>query len=146
MPDAARLSAAIWVGVIGFFVSFQIMPLMPESTNFGYFVWINLALGALAGWYVMGKRAGRGITAAINNGFGGMLTLVVWALFVYACYEMFDKAMSNWYKGPFEALLAIFHFMAEFGLILVNPVIIGTLAVGGVLSGLATEYAWRTWR
>jgi hypothetical protein len=146
MPDAAKLVAALCVGLIGFFVSFQIMPLMPESTAFGYFAYVNLILGILAGWIVMGKRAGRGITAAINNGFGGMLTLVIWGLFVQACYEMFDNAVDNWYRGPFDALLAIFQIMAEYGLVLINPVIIGSLIVGGVLSGLATEYAWRTWK
>ena len=54
MPDAAKLVAALCVGLIGFFVSFQIMPLMPESTAFGYFAYVNLILGLLAGWIVMG--------------------------------------------------------------------------------------------
>ena len=146
MPDAAKLAAAIFVGAFGFFLSFQIIPLMPESTDFGYFIWINLILGIVAGWKVMGKRAGRGVAAAINNGFGGMLTLIIWGLFVYACFTMFDRAMSNWYNGPFDALIAVFHFMASYGLVLADPVIISTLIVGGISSGLATEFAWRRWR
>jgi hypothetical protein len=146
MPDAARLIAAICIGAIAYVVSFQIMPLMPESTDFGSFVYVNAVLGLATGWVVMGKRAGRGITAAINNGLGGALVLVLWGLFIHSCYQMFDRAMDNWYNGFMVAMAAIFQFMAEYALILIDPTVLATLAVGGVLSGLLTEYAWRTWR
>ncbi|MBW4708169.1 TrgA family protein [Roseobacter sp. YSTF-M11] len=146
MPDAARLFAALCIGIVGFIVSFQIIPLMPESTDFGSFAYVNAIIGVVVGWRVMGKRAGRGVTAAINNGLGGVLVLVLWGLFVHSSYQMFDRAMSNWYNGAFQALLAIIKFMAEYALIMINPLVIFTLIAGGVLSGLATEYAWRTWR
>lgn len=146
MPDAARLIAAICIGVIAFAVSYLIMPLMPESTEFGSFVYINAILGIVTGWTIMGKRAGRGITAAINNGLGGALMLVLWGLFLHSCYQMFDRAMDNWYNDFFAAMAAIFQFMAEYALVLLDPMVLFTLAAGGVLSGLVTEYAWRTWR
>ena len=146
MPDAAKLIAGILIGVLGLILSFQIMPLFPESTDFGNFVWYNAVIGVLTGWIVMGKRAGRGITAAINNGFGGALMLVLWGLFFHSCFQMFDRAMDNWYNGAFIALAAIFEFMAENALILINPLVIFTLIAGGVIAGLATEFAWRTWR
>ena len=146
MPDAARLIAAICIGVIAFAVSYLIMPLMPESTEFGSFVYINAILGIVTGWTIMGKRAGRGITAAINNGLGGALMLVLWGLFLHSCYQMFDRAMDNWYNNFFAAMAAIFQFMAEYALVLLDPMVLFTLAAGGVLSGLVTEYAWRTWR
>ena len=146
MPTAARLMAAICLAVVGFVISFMVMPLMPESTDFGNFVYINTIIGVLTGWMVMGKRAGRGITAAINNGLGGALMLVLWALLLYSSFMMFDRAMANWYNGFFAAFAAVFQFMAENVLILLDPMVIFSLAFGGVLAGLATEYAWRTWR
>ncbi|XDA99791.1 TrgA family protein [Sulfitobacter sp. LCG007] len=146
MPDAARLIAALCVGLIGFAVSFAIMPLMPESTSFGNFIWINLGLGMLAGWIVMGKRAGRGIAAAVNNGLGGVAVLVLWGLFVYACHEMFNKALANWYRDPFDAVIAIFELMAEYGLVLADPAVLMVLLGGGIVAGLLTELAWRNWR
>ncbi|MEO9652979.1 MAG: TrgA family protein [Roseobacter sp.] len=146
MPDAARLVAALCIGLIAYLVSFQIMTLMPDSVDFGAFEYINTILGIVTGWTVMGKRAGRGITAAINNGLGGALILVLWGLFIYACYQMFDRALDNWYQGFFDALAAIFQFMAEYALILMDPLVLFSLAGGGVLAGLFTEYAWRTWR
>lgn len=146
MPDAAKFIAALLIGGVAYIVSFQIMPLMPDSTDFGSFVYVNTILGIATGWVIMGKRAGRGVTAAINNGLGGSLMLVLWGLFVHACYQMFDRAMDNWYSGFMAAIAAIFQFMAEYALILLDPMVIFSLAAGGVLAGLATEYAWRTWR
>ena len=146
MPDAAKLIAALFIGVIAYIVSYQIMPLMPDSTDFGAFVYVNTIIGIATGWVVMGKRAGRGITAAINNGLGGALMLVLWGLFLHSCFQMFDRAMDNWYNGVFTALAAVFQFMAEYALLLLDPHVLFSLAVGGVLAGLATEYAWRTWR
>lgn len=146
MPDAAKLMAALLIGMVAFIVSYQIMPLMPESTDFGSFVYVNTILGIATGWVVMGKRAGRGITAAINNGLGGAMMLVLWGLFIHSCYQMFDRALSNWYNGFFSAMAAIFQFMAEYALILMDVNVLTVLVVGGTLAGLATEFAWRTWR
>lgn len=145
MPDAARLIAALCICAVGYLVSHLVIPLMPESTRFGIFVYMNGAIGVVVGWMVMGKRAGRGGAAAISNGFGGVVMLVLWCLFLHACFQMFDRAMDNWYSGAFDALLAIFGFMTEYALILINPLILLCLIAGGVISGLATEYAWRKW-
>lgn len=146
MPDSARLIAAVCIGALGFLVSFLIMPLLPESTYFGNFIWINAGLGVLAGWIVMGKRAGRGVASAINNGLGGAMTLVMWGLFFYGCYEMFNKAVDNWYHDPFDALIAIFELMATYGLVLLDPAVLMVLIGGGIVAGLFTELAWRNWR
>jgi cation transport ATPase len=145
MPDAARLVSALCLALIAFIVSGQVMPLMPEGTDFGWFTWINVALGVIVGWIVMGKRAGRGVTAAINNGITGVVSLVFWALFVQGSYEMFRQAMRNRYDGPFEALSSIFIIGMEYGLIMLVPSIIFTLLIGGVLAGFAADYAKKRW-
>ncbi len=72
MPTAARLVSAICLMFVAYFLSMLVIPLMPESTDFGYFVPVNLVLGLCIGWIVMGKRVGRGTTAAINNGLTGV--------------------------------------------------------------------------
>lgn len=146
MPNAARLVAALSLALIAFIVSGLVMPLMPEGLDFGYFTWVNVGLGILCGWVIMGKRAGRGTTSAINNGITGVLSLLFWGLFVQGAYEMFRQAMRNRFDGPFEALGAIFKIGFDYGLTIMVPSIIWTLLVGGVLAGLATEYAWRQWR
>lgn len=146
MPNAARLVAALCLAVLAFIVSGQVKALLPEGTYFGYFTHVNVALGLVVGWTVMGKRAGQGFTAAINNGVTGVLVLVFWGLFVQGVNEMVDLAMRNRYGGPFEALTDIFRIAVDYGLLILVPNVIATLVVGALLSGLATEYASRTWR
>ncbi len=146
MPTAARLVAAASLALLAFIVSGQIMPLMPEGTDFGYFTYINIALGMLTGWILMGKRAGLGKTAAINNGITGVVAMLFWGLFVQGCYEMIQQAMRRHYDGPFEALLAIIKIGTEFGMTILVPQVIATLLIGGVLAGFATEFAARRWR
>ena len=54
MPTAARLTAAFCLALMGFALSRMIMALMPESTQLGYFIPTNIALGLAVGWRVMG--------------------------------------------------------------------------------------------
>ncbi|MBQ4824621.1 MULTISPECIES: TrgA family protein [unclassified Leisingera] len=146
MPTGARLTAAFCLALVAFFVSFLVMPLMPEGTDFGYFVHVNVALGLLSGWIFMGKRAGRGLVPGINNGLTGMAVMVLWALFIQGTWEMFRLAMRHRYGGPFEALSQIFVIALEYFFVIAVPSVLVPLAVGGVLAGLATENASRRWR
>ncbi len=145
MPTAARLTAALCLVLLAFIVSGQIMPLMPEDTDFGYFTYVNMGLGWLVGWAIVGTRAGISRTSGITNGVTGVLALVFWGLFVQGANEMVRLAMRNRYDGPFEAVGAIFEHMVEYGMILIHPVVLATLLAGGVLTGLATEAAYRRW-
>ena len=146
MPTAARLVAAICLAVTAYLVSRMIIPLMPESTDFGYFVPLNIALGLVVGWIAMGWRAGRGVVAGINNGLTGVAVLVFWGLAVQAAYEMFRLAMRNRYDGPFDAIVAIFRIGAEYALMIGTVEIVVFLVVAAVVSGLLTEVAGRMWR
>lgn len=149
MPDAARLVAAICLAIAGFFLSGLVMDAYVAEmgqTDFGWFVWVNVTIGLLVGWTAMGKRAGRGLTAAITNGVTGVFLLVLWGLFVQACNEMTRLAMRNRYDDAFEAIGAIFRIGAEWGLLLLTGPILGTMLLAAVLAGLLTEFAWRTWR
>ncbi len=146
MPTASRLVAALCLLVIAFLVSGMIIDNGEEGKDYGYFTYINMGLGLICGWVVMGKRAGRGWTAAINNGLTGVASLVFWGLFVQGTHEMFSQAMRHRFGGPFEALLAIFEIGIDFGKQLVVPEILITLGVGAILSGILTEIASRRWR
>lgn len=146
MPNGARLTAALSLALLGFAVSFLVMPLMPEGTDFGYFVHVNAGLGLLTGWVFMGKRVGHGLVSAINNGITGMAVMVLWALFIQGAWEMFRLAMRNRYDGPFEALSQIFVIAMDYFFVIAVPGVLVPLVVGGVMAGLATENAARRWR
>lgn len=145
MPTGARLMAAISLAVLAFVLSGMVVPLMPESTDFGYFLPLNVVLGLIVGWRVMGRRAGRGIVAAINNGFAGVFVLMLWAIFLQAANEMVRLALRNRYDDPFDAIVAVFQIGAEFGLMIATVPIGVALVVGGVIAGLLTEFAYNRW-
>jgi hypothetical protein len=146
MPTAARLMAAACLAVVAFVLSQMVIPLMPESTDFGYFVPVNICLGLGVGWFVMGPRAGRGTTAAINNGLTGVFVLMLWGIGVQAINEMVRLAMRNRYDGPFEAIVAVVNIGAEFALIVATVPFGIALLISSVVSGLLTEFAKRNWR
>lgn len=146
MPTAARLTAAICLAIAAFLISQMVMPLMPESTDFGYFIPVNIVLGLLVGWFIMGRRAGRGTTAAINNGLTGMFMLFLWGIGVQAINEMMRLAMRNRYDGPFEAIVAVFQIGAEFAVIVATVPIGIAFVVCAVVSGLLTEFSNNRWR
>lgn len=146
MPDAAKLVAATGLALLGYVVSILVMGLFEEDTNFGWFVYVNVLLGIAVGWVFVGRRAGRGWTSAINVGLTGGVVLVFWGLFVQACNEMTRLAMKNRYDGAGEALTAVFEIGAEWVILMSTIPIWGTVLIGGVIVGLATEIAWRSWR
>ncbi|WP_037307216.1 TrgA family protein [Ruegeria halocynthiae] len=146
MPTAPRLVAALCLLVVAFLVSSMIISNGEEGKAYGWFTYVNMALGVICGWKIMGKRVGRGWVAAINNGLTGMVSLVFWGLFVQGAYEMFRQAMRHRYDGPFEALIAIFRIGVDYGQLLVVPEILWTLVIGALIAGLATEEAGRRWR
>ncbi len=146
MPTAARLMGAFCLAIVGYIISLMVMPLMPESTDFGYFVPLNVFLGICVGWIVMGSRAGRGTTAGINNGLTGVFVLMLWGVGVQAINEMMRLAMRNRYDGPFEAIVAIFQIGAEYAVIIATVPIGIALIISAVVSGLMTEFAGNRWR
>lgn len=146
MPSATNLFAAIMMAGVAYFVSLLIPPLLPEGTDMGNFNLVNVAIGIVCGWQVVGKRTGRGWVAGVNAGITGVVALVFWGLFVQAGNEMVRLAMRNRYDGAFEALTAIFQIGTEWFLLMLTAPIIITLAVGAIAVGLVAEAAAQRWR
>ncbi|MCG7626347.1 TrgA family protein [Epibacterium sp. MM17-32] len=146
MPTAARLVAALALAALAFVVSGQIMPLMPENTDFGYFTHVNMALAAVVGWKIIGPRAGRGFVPGVNNGLTGMAVLVLLALFLQGAVEMFRLAHRHVYDDPFEALAAIFTIGLEYFFIMAVPTVLITLVIGGAVVGVIVDVSAKRWK
>ena len=146
MPTAARLMAAVCLAILAYVLSSLVVPLMPESTDFGYFFPVNCVLGLCVGWFVMGKRGGRGITAGINNGLTGVFVLLLWGVGVQAINEMVRLAMINRYDNAFEAIVAVFQLGAGYAYLIATVEMGIAAVVGGVIAGLLTEYADTHWK
>lgn len=146
MPTGSKLIAAICLAILGAIVAEMVKPLMPESTNFGYFTVISAILGLVVGWLHLGARAGGTITDGINNGITAAVLLVLLGLFVFGTYEMIDQALRHRYTTMVEALRGILEIGVDYGQYLLNVNIIATLVIGAIVSGYVTEYAYRHWR
>lgn len=139
MPTASRLLAALALAALAWLVSDLIKPLFDEDKDFGNFNLINLVLGLLIGWQFIGSRAGRGLSAAINNGFTGGVVLLFWGLLSHSSVKMIELSMRKRYDGWFEAVAAVFKIMAENAVLIATPAILGTLVMGSIASGVLAE-------
>jgi len=146
MPTAGRLVASFLWAALAWVTSMQIVPLFPEGTDVGRFAEINAGIAFIVGWTVAGKRAGGTWSAAISYGLTATIAMVFWCLFLHCFAEMSRQSMRRIYDGPMEALVDVFELMFENAqLMAVQPVLM-TLLIGGIVAGLMTEAAARTWR
>ncbi|MFD1159541.1 TrgA family protein [Roseovarius aestuarii] len=145
MPTAAKIVAAICLAIIAWYASELFRPLMPDGTDFGWFNEVNVVLGLLSGWLVVGTRTGRSYFESFSAGLTGVAALVVWSLTVQSLNEMLKLALQRRYEGPVEAIVAMFEIAVDFGLRLLNFELIVVLLVGGIITGVLSEWASRRW-
>ncbi len=146
MPTAAKLVAAILWGVLAWYVSQLIKPLFPEGTDLGFYAEVNAVIGVAMGWQVAGKRAGTTWAGAISYGLTATVAVVFWGLFLHSFAEMVRMSTRKLYDGPVDAVVGVFALMAEYGTLMLDTTVIGTLVIGGVLAGLLTEWTARNFR
>ncbi|WP_245964089.1 TrgA family protein [Roseovarius spongiae] len=145
MPSSARLIAAVSLGVLGWVGSEMVRPLMPPHTAFGWFNYVNVALGLLCGWFVIGSRTGRGYVESVSIGLTGGAALVFWALFAQSFNLMLKQSLDRKFKGPIEAIVGIFNNALEYLQFLWDTPLIVTLVIGSIVAGLLTEFVARRW-
>lgn len=145
-PTAARLVAALLMVALAYVVSEMIKPLMPEGMDFGKFTYVNMGLGALVGWKLIGDRVGRGTVPGINNGVTGAAVLMILGLILHGSVEMFRMAHRHVYRDPFEALADIFVIALKYFFIMAVPNVLATLAIGGAIVGLLVEFTAKRWK
>lgn len=146
MPTAAKLAAAILFGALAWWVSEQIKPLFPEGTDLGRFSEYNAALGAVIGWHVAGGRARTTWPNAVAYGLTAALATVLLGLLLYSGSRMLSQSVRKVYEGPMEAMVDVVRIMLENSQRIATPEILATLAVGGVVGGLLTEWVARNYR
>ncbi len=143
MPTAARLVGALSLDLLGYAVSEMIIDVMVWRSEFGWFIPLNVALGAVFGWRTIGGNVGHGMREAISSGIGALVLMVLTALFLQSGNMMIAKSMDRRYDGPFEAVLDIAVIGYENFLIMAEPQILGALVAGAILCGTLAEWASR---
>ena len=145
MPTAAKLIAAVFFALVAAAGAMTYIPLLPEGTQTGWLIPGCAGLGLVSGWMVMGANVGRNYAEAIATGFRTVATTVFFAVLLFAINEMINKSMNMMYKGPMEAILAVFAIMLEYGKLMFDRNFIAVLAVGGAIGGVISEFVGRRW-
>lgn len=146
MPTAAKLAAAVLFGLLAWAASNLMKPYFPEGADLGRFAEVNAAVGAVLGWRIAGPRGGTGWTAAVGYGITATVATVLVAAFLHCVAIMVRQSLRKLYDGPVEAVVDVFELMVRNGTYLLHGDVLLTLALGGVLAGLLTEWFGRTFR
>ena len=99
MPTIARLVAALCLAAIGWIGSEIVRPTMPPETNFGWFNYVNAAIGLFCGWTVIGSRLGTGFSDAISTGLTGVGAMVFLLVSKVFCDGVW-AGLQAWGDGP----------------------------------------------
>ena len=145
MPTAAKLISAVAFAFLGFIAAATFVPHMPEGSQIGLFRELTAVIGFIVGWFVMGGLVGRGYGEAAGSGLRTSVTLTFFALLFFSVYLMVKKSFKMIYDGPMDAVLGVFEFMLEYGRMMLQPDVLGVLALGGILAGVIAEWASRRW-
>ena len=146
MPTAAKLVAAVCFAAVGWLAANAHIPALTPGAAVGAFREITALIGLLIGWALMGNLVGKGYGEAAGSGLRTSVTLVFFALLGFSTYHMILQSTKMVYDGPMDAVLGIFDFMMENGRAMLTVGVLGTLGIGGMLGGMAAEWASRRWR
>ncbi|MDT0683322.1 TrgA family protein [Roseicyclus sp. F158] len=144
MPTAAKLVAAIGFALMAYIASEAFKPLLPEGTRVHLLSPVNAGIGALSGWLVMGRLAGRGYREAVSSGLRTAAVAAFYILTGWAACEMIRKSMRLLYDGPMEALVAMMGMIGEYAIMAATDPWTALIIVGGgVVAACLSEWAAR---
>ncbi|MCY4333051.1 MAG: TrgA family protein [Litoreibacter sp.] len=145
MPTAARLISAVLFALIGILVAGVVKPLLPEGQPTPYLYPVVIVIPMLCAWRVIGRLIGRGAVSAINTGVYGIVCAITFSVLAFAIGEMLKRSMRLQYGGPMDAITGMFGIFLEYAQLLIHPMAIGYLLVGGIVTGLIAEWSHHKW-
>lgn len=146
MPTAAKLIAALAFAALGYVLAELYKDLAPLGTRFGFFSEISALLGLAAGWLVMGKLAGRGYWRAWGAGVRTAAVMLVWGLIGFALFEMVRRGADGRYGASLmKTLTGGAALLVDYARAAVELNFLATMAIGGAVAGIITEWAKRNW-
>ena len=79
-------------------------------------------------------------------GLTAALSMTLMALFLHSATIMISQSFRKVYEGPMEAMIDVVRIMVDNFQKVSTLEIMGTLLVGGIVAGLATEWVARNYR
>lgn len=146
MPTAAKLVAAIILAITGYFTVQAVYPFLKEGQPDNWLLPVSVVVPIICAWRTTGRLVGKSYWAAANSGIYGLCVSVFFVVFTFAASEMLTLSMRKRYDGPMEAIVSMFGIWVEMAQRLLHVPVLIVLISGGVLAGLAAEWAHRKWR
>lgn len=145
MPTAAKLVAAVILGITGWFCAELIKPLMEEGRDLSKLSPICAVVGVAVGWKFLGPRADRSLGSFGANAFTTALVQIGLTLFVFAFSVMIKQSLRKAYDGPIEALQDIFLICVDFFQKYFTGEVIAAAILGCTLASWCAFNAARKW-
>ncbi len=147
MPTGAKLIAAIFFGILAYFISDLIKPYLVETegTNLTPFSWWNALIGVVMGWQLIGKTAGKSYRNSFGMGLTTFAATVFWCLVLWSGVEMIDKSMRQAYGGAVEALQDMTQIFVEYAVLMAQNDVLIASVVGALFCGWVTEFFGKRW-
>jgi len=147
MPSVKRLFPAAFLAMTAWIVANMYIKYLPEGTDVGKFREVCALMGLVLGWVSVGKRIGAGYRAGLEAGLLGATLLVFWAAGSFSVREMLNRSLDRRYKkGLGQAFTDLFNIMADNALSLLHVDLLVALTIGGAISGLVGQWAFRRWK
>lgn len=143
MPTAGKLTGAVGLAAVSFLAASRIVLHIPDDRPMTNFIIASVVLGLIIGWFVLGRRVGRG--AGTWNGIYSAATILIVGVFGFAGSVMLKRSTKFRYDDPFEAVMAVFDIMYDLTLKHLSLDVIAIVFVGGAIVGALVEWAHRRW-
>ncbi|MDM8167134.1 TrgA family protein [Roseovarius sp.] len=146
MPTVGKLISAFGLAALGWQATQTVKAIWPIEESFGHFSLFTALLGLLVGWWVMGRRIGRGYMAALGAGLTGLGAYLFWEFLLLSFYDMIQRSLDLRYDGPVEAIQGMFEIAFEYAQNIYYWPLIWFLVLGAMGIGLIAEFLTRRLR
>ncbi len=145
MPTTARLVAALAFALVAALSAVIYIRLLPTGTPTRMLVPVSAGFGVVTGWIVMGRNVGKSYAESAATGLRTAITILALVTLVFAVYQMLQRSMRMLYHGPVDAVLGVFALVLQDGQLMFDGDFVGVVTLGGMVAGMAAEYAHRRW-
>ncbi|PTV94680.1 hypothetical protein C8J27_107212 [Rhodobacter aestuarii] len=145
LPTTAKLFGGLGLAATGFFGAELMARNLPISAAVNGFAGIAASIGLMVGWRVIGLRPGRGVVRALERGLHAVIYLVFWTMLFLGAVQVMHNMVRGRYDMPNEALVDVL----SQGMTMAGAVLrfdtIAVLFLGGMVSAILAEWAWKRW-
>ncbi|SOC19893.1 TrgA family protein [Rhodobacter maris] len=146
LPTTAKLFGALGLAATGFLAALLTVPNLPSSDSVSGFLGVAASFGLLLGWRVIGLNPGHGLARACERGVHGALYLLIWTVLFLGAVQVMHRMMLGRYHDPLDAVLDVITQGMKSAAAVLRFDAIALVFLGGMVSAILSEWAWRRWK